>query len=32
VLTKYKREVKGPLDFSGSGVNRHICFGGAEPK
>jgi hypothetical protein len=25
VLTKYKREVKGPLDFSGSGVNRHVC-------
>jgi Tannase and feruloyl esterase len=31
VLTKYKHEVKGPLDFSGSGVNRHICFGGAHP-
>jgi hypothetical protein len=25
VLTKYKHEVKGPLDFSGSGVNRHVC-------
>src|SRR5215813_7934066 len=25
LLTKYKREVKGPLDFSGSGVNRHVC-------
>jgi len=32
VLTKYKHEVKGPLDVSGSGVNRHICFGAAEPK
>jgi Tannase and feruloyl esterase len=31
VLTKYKHEVKGPLDFSGSGVNHHICFGGAHP-
>ncbi|PYM31217.1 MAG: hypothetical protein DMD80_00785 [Candidatus Rokuibacteriota bacterium] len=28
VLTKYKHEVKGPLDFSGSGVNRNICVGG----
>jgi hypothetical protein len=25
VLTKYKHEVKGRLDFSGSGVNRHVC-------
>lgn len=31
VLTKYKHEVKGPLDFRGSGVNRHACFGGAHP-
>ena len=29
VLTKYKHEVKGPLDFSGSGVNRGTCFGRA---
>jgi hypothetical protein len=29
VLTKYEHEVKGPLDFSGSGVNRKICGGGA---
>ena len=28
VLTKYKHEVKGPLDFPGSGVNRNICVGG----
>jgi hypothetical protein len=26
VLTKYKHEVKGPLDFSDSGVNRFECF------
>src|SRR5262249_55196150 len=32
VLTKYKKEVRGPLAFPGGGVNRHICFGGAEPK
>jgi hypothetical protein len=25
VLTKYKREMNGPLDFSGCGVNRNIC-------
>jgi hypothetical protein len=25
VLTKYKHEANGPLDFSGSGVNRNIC-------
>jgi hypothetical protein len=30
VLTKYKHEVKGPLDVRGSGVNRHTCFGGAQ--
>jgi hypothetical protein len=29
VLAKYKHEVKGPLDFSGAGVNRKICGGGA---
>jgi len=28
VRTKYKHEVKGPIDFSGSGVNRNICGGG----
>jgi hypothetical protein len=28
VLTKYKREVKGPLDFKGSGVSRHECLRG----
>jgi len=27
VLVKYKQEVKGPIDFSGSGVNRNICGG-----
>jgi hypothetical protein len=32
VLTKYEHEVKGPLDFRGSGVNRHTCFGGAHPR
>ena len=26
VLTKYKHEVKGPLDFRGTGVNRFECF------
>jgi hypothetical protein len=26
VLTKYKHEVNGPLDFSGTGVNRYQCF------
>jgi hypothetical protein len=26
VLTKYKHEVKGPLDFSDTGVNRFECF------
>lgn len=25
VLTKYKHEVRGPLDFRGTGVNRHVC-------
>ncbi len=25
VLTKYKHEVKGPLDYYGSGVDRHVC-------
>ena len=25
VLTKYKHEVNGPLDYRGSGVNRHAC-------
>jgi hypothetical protein len=25
VLTKYKHEVKGPLDYKGTGVNRRIC-------
>jgi hypothetical protein len=25
VLTKYKHEVKGPLDYSDTGVNRHAC-------
>ena len=25
VLTKYKHEVDGPLDFTGSGVDRHEC-------
>jgi len=26
VLTKYKHEVAGPLDFRGTGVNRFECF------
>jgi hypothetical protein len=26
VLTKYKHEEKGPLDFRGTGVNRFECF------
>ena len=26
VLAKYKHEVKGPLDFSGTGVDRRECF------
>jgi feruloyl esterase len=26
VLTKYKREVKGQLDFKGTGVDRDDCF------
>jgi hypothetical protein len=26
VLVKYKHEVKGPLDFSGTGVNRFECY------
>ena len=25
VLVKYKQEVKGPLDFTGTGVNQHEC-------
>jgi hypothetical protein len=25
VLTKYKHEVKGPLDYKGTGVNRRAC-------
>jgi len=25
VITKYKHEVKGPLDYSGTGVNRFVC-------
>ena len=25
VLTKYKHEVKGPLDYRGTGVNQNIC-------
>ena len=25
VLVKYKHEVKGPLDFTGTGLNRHEC-------
>jgi hypothetical protein len=25
VLTKYKHEAKGRLDFRGTGVNRHVC-------
>jgi len=28
VLTKYKREVKGQLDFKGTGVDRDDCFRG----
>jgi hypothetical protein len=31
VLAKYKHEVKGPLDFSASVKDEHICFGGAHP-
>src|SRR5215831_12168226 len=27
VLTKYKKEVKGPLDFSASLKDRHVCDG-----
>ncbi len=26
VLTRYKHEVKGRLDFKGTGVDRHACF------
>ena len=26
VLVKYKHEVKGPLDFTGTGFNRHECY------
>jgi hypothetical protein len=25
VLTKYKHEAKGHLDYTGTGVNRHVC-------
>jgi hypothetical protein len=28
VLTLYKHEVNGPLDFRGTGVSRQACFGG----
>jgi hypothetical protein len=31
VLTKYKKEVKGPLDFSAALEDSHACFGGAHP-
>jgi len=31
VLTKYKSEVKGPLDFSASVKDHHVCFDGAHP-
>ena len=31
VVTKYKHEVKGPLDFSDSVKDEHVCFGGAHP-
>lgn len=27
VLTRYKHEVNGPLDFKGTGVDRHECLG-----
>jgi hypothetical protein len=27
VITKYKHEVKGPLDYSGTGVSRKVCEG-----
>jgi hypothetical protein len=27
VLTKYKHEADGHLDYSGTGVNRHVCEG-----
>lgn len=27
VITKYKHEVKGPLDYSGTGVSRNACEG-----
>jgi len=26
VLVKYKHEVKGPLDYTGTGFNRHECY------
>ncbi len=26
VLVKYKHEVKGPLDFTGTGFNQHECY------
>ena len=31
VLTKYKHEVKGPLDFSAALKDSHVCFDGAHP-
>ena len=31
VLTKYKHEVKGALDFSASVKDTHVCFDGAHP-
>jgi hypothetical protein len=31
VLAKYTHEVKGPLDFSASVKDHHVCFGGAHP-
>ena len=30
VLTRFKQEVKGPLDFVGMGVTRQVCFGAAQ--
>jgi len=27
VLVKYKHEVKGPLDFKGSGIEPDACLG-----
>lgn len=32
ILVKYKHEVKGPLDYTGTGVNRNECsLGGSRP-